>query len=91
ISKWENENGYPDIEYITVIAKFFGVTTDYLLGYEHNANLLKTGNGSAHRNAISCSFCGRIPEQVGTVVAGPNVYICKECVSRCLEILLGKV
>ena len=52
ISKWENENGYPDIEYITVIAKFFGVTTDYLLGYGHNANLQKTGDGSVPKNAI---------------------------------------
>ena len=26
ISKWENESGYPDIEYITPIANFFNVT-----------------------------------------------------------------
>jgi CheY-like chemotaxis protein len=33
ISKWESENGYPDIEYISPIADFFNVTTDYLLNH----------------------------------------------------------
>jgi len=33
ISKWESENGYPDIEYIALIAKFFNVTIDYLFDY----------------------------------------------------------
>lgn len=32
ISRWESGNGNPDIEIIPDIAKFFGVTTDYLLG-----------------------------------------------------------
>ena len=34
ISKWENESGYPDIEYIVPIANFFNVTVDAL--FEHN-------------------------------------------------------
>ena len=34
ISKWENESGYPDIEYITPIANFFNVTTDYLFDHD---------------------------------------------------------
>jgi len=34
ISKWENEIGYPDIEYIVPIANFFNVTVDAL--FEHN-------------------------------------------------------
>jgi len=33
ISKWESENGYPDIEFISLIADFFNVTTDYLLNH----------------------------------------------------------
>ena len=32
ISKWESENGYPDIELIVPIADFFNVSTDYLFG-----------------------------------------------------------
>lgn len=34
ISKWENETGYPDIEYITPIANFFNVTTDFLFSHD---------------------------------------------------------
>jgi len=34
ISKWENETGYPDIEYITPIANFFNVTIDELFGHD---------------------------------------------------------
>ena len=34
ISKWENEIGYPDIEYIVPIANFFNVTIDVL--FEHD-------------------------------------------------------
>lgn len=34
ISKWENEIGYPDIEYITPIANFFNVTIDELFGHD---------------------------------------------------------
>jgi len=34
ISKWESENGYPDIEYITPVANFFNVTIDYLFDHD---------------------------------------------------------
>ena len=32
ISKYETGMGYPDFETVTRLAKYFGVTTDYLLG-----------------------------------------------------------
>ncbi|MCL2517089.1 MAG: helix-turn-helix domain-containing protein [Oscillospiraceae bacterium] len=34
ISKWESENGYPDIENISPLANFFNVTTDYLFDHD---------------------------------------------------------
>ena len=37
ISRWESENGYPDIELIPVIAEFFGITTDTLMGIDNAA------------------------------------------------------
>lgn len=30
-----------------------------------------------------CSFCGKSKDNVKTLVAGPNVYICDECVCHC--------
>lgn len=32
VSRWENDNSYPDIEFIPEIARFFGVSTDELMG-----------------------------------------------------------
>lgn len=34
ISRWEAEGGYPDIELLPLIADFFSVSTDELLGYK---------------------------------------------------------
>ncbi len=34
ISNWENNINEPKITYLKVIATYFGVTTDYLLGLE---------------------------------------------------------
>ena len=39
------------------------------------------------RESIRCSFCGKKQEQVNRIIAGPNVYICNECVSLCSGIL----
>ena len=36
---------------------------------------------------LRCSFCGKRQEQVGRIIAGPNVYICNECVELCSSIL----
>ena len=32
----------------------------------------------------ACSFCG---QQSPEIIAGPNVYICFDCVERCVEII----
>ena len=34
ISRWESENGYPDIEILPALADFFSVSIDELLGYK---------------------------------------------------------
>ncbi|MGN0979535.1 MAG: ATP-dependent Clp protease ATP-binding subunit ClpX [Candidatus Avoscillospira sp.] len=39
------------------------------------------------RDSIRCSFCGKRQEQVSRIIAGPNVYICNECVDLCAGIL----
>ena len=34
-----------------------------------------------------CSFCGKAQKEVKKLIAGPNVYICNECISLCGEIV----
>ena len=36
---------------------------------------------------IHCSFCGRTPEEVQSIIAGPEVYICDMCVSSSVDII----
>ena len=36
---------------------------------------------------LSCSFCHKAQRDVEKVVAGPNVYICNECIRLCLDII----
>lgn len=36
---------------------------------------------------IRCSFCGRPQSQVKRLIAGPDVYICNECVELCQDII----
>ncbi|NMC48860.1 MAG: ATP-dependent Clp protease ATP-binding subunit ClpX [Desulfovibrio sp.] len=38
-------------------------------------------------NELCCSFCGKSQEEVQRLIAGPDVYICDECVSLCNEII----
>ncbi|MFQ5797213.1 MAG: ATP-dependent Clp protease ATP-binding subunit ClpX [Bacteroidota bacterium] len=40
---------------------------------------------------IQCSFCGRTPEEVQSIIAGPNVYICDICVSNSVDIIRNNI
>lgn len=39
---------------------------------------------------IRCSFCGKKESEVETLVSGPGVYICDECIKQCELVLEGK-
>jgi ATP-dependent Clp protease ATP-binding subunit ClpX len=36
---------------------------------------------------LRCSFCQKYQDQVRKIIAGPNAYICDECVDLCVDIL----
>ncbi len=36
---------------------------------------------------LSCSFCHKPQREVEKIIAGPNVYICNECIRLCLDII----
>jgi ATP-dependent Clp protease ATP-binding subunit ClpX len=42
----------------------------------------------AQGDVLQCSFCGKSPEEVQRLIAGPTVYICDACIDLCNEILL---
>ena len=35
----------------------------------------------------TCSFCSKVKDEVKTLIAGPNQYICNECVDLCYDII----
>ena len=39
------------------------------------------------RKTVFCSFCGKSQDRVERIIAGPNVFICNECIQLCNEIL----
>jgi hypothetical protein len=46
---------------------------------------------ATQRKAVAaCSFCLKPSTAVGTLVAGPGVYICDDCVKLCVDVLRTK-
>lgn len=37
--------------------------------------------------SLNCSFCNKSQKDVEKIIAGPNVYICSECIRLCLDII----
>ena len=42
---------------------------------------------SESQGKLHCSFCGKSQEEVRKLIAGPNVYICDECIELCNDIM----
>ena len=40
-----------------------------------------------NQKGVRCSFCNKTQDQVDTLVAGPGVFICNECVELCREVI----
>ncbi len=51
---------------------------------------MKSSSGEFGKYA-KCSFCGRGEGEAGRLIAGPNVFICGECVELCNEILTKEI
>ena len=48
----------------------------------------KTASGGGDsKNTLYCSFCGKSQHEVRKLIAGPNVFICNECVELCMDII----
>ncbi|MCK5284789.1 MAG: ATP-dependent Clp protease ATP-binding subunit ClpX [Alphaproteobacteria bacterium] len=44
-------------------------------------------SSSDSKNTLYCSFCGKSQHEVRKLIAGPNVFICNECVELCMDII----
>jgi len=44
-------------------------------------------NDFEYQGDLRCSFCGKGQEEVRKLIAGPNVYICDECIELCNDII----
>ncbi|MBL1212239.1 MAG: ATP-dependent Clp protease ATP-binding subunit ClpX [Ignavibacteriae bacterium] len=44
-------------------------------------------NETTDQKAVKCSFCGREANEVNSMVAGPDVYICDICIKTSVDIL----
>jgi len=40
---------------------------------------------------LHCSFCGKNQKEVRKLIAGPNVYVCDECIQLCNDIIAEEV
>lgn len=48
---------------------------------------MSKSSDSDSKNTLYCSFCGKSQHEVRKLIAGPNVFICNECVELCMDII----
>ena len=44
-------------------------------------------DGDIKEKGVRCSFCKKTQTEVKTLIAGPGVYICDECIAFCRNII----
>ncbi|MHB1397602.1 MAG: ATP-dependent Clp protease ATP-binding subunit ClpX [Trichloromonadaceae bacterium] len=45
------------------------------------------GKHDGQSGQLTCSFCGKVQDEVKKLIAGPAVYICDECIDLCKDII----
>lgn len=49
--------------------------------------MTKTPSKDDKKGTLYCSFCGKSQHEVKKLIAGPNVFICDECIGLCTDII----
>lgn len=49
--------------------------------------MVKSSDDNDSKNTLYCSFCGKSQHEVRKLIAGPNVFVCNECVELCMDII----
>ena len=76
-----------DSEMVGGVLAFAGLVY-LLLDRRHRREALRRRE-APRMNTLRCSFCNKTQEDVKKLIAGPNVFICDECVATCQEIIAG--
>lgn len=94
VSKWENQTAFPDISCLPLLADYFGVTIDELMGYKLNALTNKErfvrfmiGNGILERQACTLKSGVSASYYINTEKFVTNAQIAKigECFADCIR------
>lgn len=73
---------------LELIAKTFGLDNWNILAARIEAARPAADVAAANgATTLHCSFCGKSQHEVASLIAGPTVYICDECVGLCDNIL----
>ena len=86
ISRWESEGGYPDIELLPLLADFFSVSTDELLGYKLSEREQELANIKKEMERLA--EVGSVDERVAyarnAYARYPNDYEIRDNLAVCL-------
>ena len=75
-----DRHDFPDRGRVIIFVSLGDVALELLQG--------PAGQADQGRAPLRCSFCGREkPRQIEELIAGPEVYICTDCVALCNRIL----
>jgi len=59
------------------------------MGWGFRRGVQPDAKGKVQMKAIiHCSFCGKSNHEVKKIIAGPDVYICDECVFLSMDVLI---
>ena len=74
ISKWETATSYPDISLLPIIADYFGVSVDYLLGHDTSKQVEAIDQVCHHADALfeTHDYTGAIPSLREMLVKHPG-------------------
>jgi len=79
-------------ESLELIAKTFGYENWNILSARIDTAQPRSGSTAGHQApaqqaVLYCSFCGKTQHEVRSLVAGPHVFICDECIDLCSDII----
>lgn len=69
VSKWETGNAYPDITMLPKLSRYFGVSTDYILGLasgKETEYFIAVDQGGTKTRVLLCTFSGKIEGDMET-------------------------